>query len=428
MLVILVSLLWTVACSSDKAPSVISIKESLIEQRSIDTSINLPSVTSLIDSIIRTAIKDSIIPGAIISIYADGQVIIKKSYGYAFLKTYPGILLSQPEPMTVAHLFDLASLTKVFATTMATMILVDEGEIKIDDKVSTYIACFNGEHKDSITIRHLLTHTSGLAQWKPVYYHARSRESSITFICSLPLSFPVGKMRRYSDLGFMLLGHIAEAVSGQRLDRFLDEKLYGPLGLQNTIFIPNRATYPYAATSHGNPFEKRMVSDDSFGYLCDENPEDFKAWRKHTLIGEVNDGNAFHAFGGVAGHAGLFSSVEDLQLLMNLLLNDGRHRQSSFIDSSTIAEFLRKDNFGHGFGWAMGNDVLPLSDSSIHLFGHTGFTGTYAIGFPERKVSLVLLTNRQNLGVNERGYYPSVNDLRKDLTDVVVSNWIQSIQ
>src|SRR5690606_2521774 len=119
-----------------------------------------------------------------------------------------------------------------------------------------------------------------------------------------------GAQRAYSDLGFMLLGCLVERISGRPLDRFLEEELYGPLGLRSTAFRPrDRGLGPFAATSHGNPYEYRMVADPNFGYRVEENALDFTRWRNYTLIGEVNDGNAFYGNEGLAGHAGLFSTA-----------------------------------------------------------------------------------------------------------------------
>ena len=302
-------------------------------------------------------------PGFLVLLIAQqGHTHHEKAYGAAQLFDYGGKRMNAPPPMTTAHRFDLASLTKVFATTFGLMLLVDQGTVDLDAPVFTYLPAFRGPAKDSVTVRHLLTHSAGLYPWKPLYYHARTPQETYAYISQLPLGYLVGKERHYSDLGFMLLGYLIEAVSGQSLDAFLSNTVYDPLGLKKTTFNPPPSGPPFAATSHGNPFEKRMVADDSFGYLCDEEPDAFQGWRTYVVAGEVNDGNAFHAHGGLAGHAGLFSTAADLQVMLDLLLNKGVYAGRRLLSEDVIETFLTKNRFGHGLGWAMSTDVIPVDD------------------------------------------------------------------
>ncbi len=163
-----------------------------------------------------------------------------------------------------------------------------------------------------------------------------------------------------------------------------------------------------------------MVADDDFGYLCDEDPEAFTPWRDYVLAGEVNDGNAYHAHGGLAGHAGLFSTASDLQVLLDLLLNKGVYTGRRLLSEEVVETFLTKDRFGHGLGWAMSTDVIPVDDLPEGTFGHTGFTGTYAVAVPAYGLSIILLTNRQNVGVDASGYYNSVTPLRRSITELMI--------
>jgi CubicO group peptidase (beta-lactamase class C family) len=323
--------------------------------------------------------------------------------------------------MSVATVFDLASLTKVFATTFGVMMLVDRGKIELDAPVFTYLPLFRGVSKDSVTVRHLLTHSAGLYQWKPLYYHGSNSAKVLAYISDLDLRWPVGKERHYSDLGFMLLGYIIEHVSGRPLDQFLEMELYEPLGLQHTGFLPqSRAISGFAATSHGNPFEYKMVADDDFGYECDEQVDDFTGWRYYTLVGEVNDGNAFYANEGVAGHAGLFSNAEDLNVLLRLLLQEGEYQGRRFFNEDVATEFLTVDQFGNGLGWAMSPGIVRVENPPAGSFGHTGFTGTYALAVPEYGLTVILLTNRQNLDVDASGIYNSVNPLRSAVVKTIL--------
>src|SRR5205823_6198634 len=148
------------------------------------------------------------------------------------LNDVAGYRLATPRPMHTSTLFDLASVTKVMATTMAVMMLASEGRIEVDAPVYRYLPDFRGPHLDSITVRHLLTHSAGLVQWQPLYYHASSTRETYDVIRRMPLQWGVGEGRHYSDLGFMLLGDIVERVTSQRLDRFVADSLYRPLGLR----------------------------------------------------------------------------------------------------------------------------------------------------------------------------------------------------
>ena len=379
-----------------------------------------------IDNAILAEIGQDNIPGAVVLISKNNTIVYHKAYGHAQKYAYGKKPLSNSVPIQKNTLFDLASLTKVFATTYAIMLLVDQDLIDLDDPVSKHLPELNAPDKTDITIRHLLTHSSGLSEWKPIYYHAKDKHQALNYINDLPRKYPVGQERHYSDLGFMLLGYVVEKVSGKPLNAFLDEHLYQKLHLQSTLFVPEKwPKEEIAATSHGNPFERRMVADDNFGYKCDENAEDFTSWRHYTLIGEVNDGNSFYAHQGVAGHAGLFSTAEDLNVLTNVILNKGKFENQEIIREQTIAEFIRKDRFENGLGWAMSPEIIYTdSYKDIDAFGHTGFTGTFVLGVRKFKLAIILLTNRQNVDVNENGYYSNLKDLRKSIVDVVLKRYV----
>ncbi len=379
------------------------------------------------DSVLQGAVADGVVPGAVALISVGGEVEFLEAYGFAELRTFDGNTLAEPVRMTTADVFDLASLTKVFATTYAMMLLVDRGDVDLEAAVNTYLPDFRGPSKDSITVTMLLRHTSGLAQWEPTYYHAANADDAYAHIRDLPLLFPVGKQRKYSDLGFQILGRIVEKVSGESLDAFAKSEMYAPLGLDHTGYRPTGApagARRFVATSHGNPFERRMVADDNFGYVCDEDPESFVGWRNRVLVGEVNDGNAYHAFGGAAGHAGLFAPADELRVLLDALVNRQPVRASHAVPSrDTIERFLTPDAHGGGLGWIMSADLLPVPAGALlpsGSFGHTGFTGTFALGIPARGVSVILLTNRQHLGVNADGRYNDLSELRRSVVGAVL--------
>ena len=262
-----------------------------------------------IDSILTSQVDDSKIPGAVIEIKKDGKVVYKQAYGYAQKFNDAHEPLAVPERMTTEHLFDIASLTKVVGTTTSIMLLVDRGLIRVDDPVSKYIKAFGDSAKAPITIRHLLTHTAGLYGWYPLYYRAHNKQETFKLIGELPLAFPVGAQRVYSDLGFTVLGEIIEKVSGLPLDQFEEQNIFIPLGMGHTMFNPlkKHQHYKIAATGPGNPFEHRMVYDPSMGYQFKEvKPDQWNGWRRYVLRGEVDDGNAWYAEQrSVAGAAGL---------------------------------------------------------------------------------------------------------------------------
>jgi len=328
--------------------------------------------------------------------------------------------------MSVGTIFDLASVTKVMATTMAVMLLADRGEIDVEAPVSTWLEDFTGDGREAITVRHLLTHRSGLPQWVPVYYDSGDADGAYAYLRSLPLSWSVGAERHYSDLGFMLLGHLVATVSGRSLDVFLQEELYEPLGLTRTGFRPSAGTHggsmaasdtpsAVAATSHGNPFERRMVHDPDFGYRIEGDPDRWNGWRRYTLAGEVNDGNAYHAFGGVAGHAGLFSTAAELDVLLRFLLAEGALDGRRLLSPETVRAFLASTGEEQALGWQLPGYAPEGS------FGHTGFTGTFVLGVPARNMTLVLLTNRQNVGVDDATQYTDIGPLQRAVTEALTN-------
>jgi CubicO group peptidase (beta-lactamase class C family) len=367
------------------------------------------------DSILQSQVNLGMIPGAVLEIKKAKRVIYKHAYGYAQKYDFNHGLLNHPEKMSVRHLFDIASLTKVIGTTTSVMLLVDRGLLKIEDPVCMYIKAFDTPEKRNITIRHLLTHTAGLYEWYPLYYRASDKAKCYKVIEELPLLFPVGTERRYSDLGFVLLGEIIEIVSGQPLERFMQQNIFLPLQMKNTSYNPLKTGNfkKIAATSHGNPYEKRMVYDSTLGFRIKEiNPLDWNGWRTYTLRGEVNDGNAWYANGGISGAAGLFSTVNDLQKLVDMLMNKGNAGRIQFVSEKTVQLFLTKDKFNNGLGWMMDPENSFMKNGPDGTFGHTGFTGTSISVVPGYDLSVILLINRQNTGLLSSGEYYNVNPVR----------------
>jgi len=359
------------------------------------------------DSLVAAGVG-TLYPGAVLLVAKDGRVVHERAYGYSQLLDAQGNRLASPPPMRTTTLFDLASVTKVAATTMSLMLLVDRGQVELDAPVWRYLPDFRGAHLDSITVRHLLQHASGLVQWQPIYYQARTAAEAYEAIRRMPLGWGVGEGRHYSDLGFMLLGYIVERVSGMPLDRFAQRELFDPLALRSTTFAPRaRGVTDVAATETGNAYERQMVYDPNFGYDYAGDPEGWDGWRSGVTRGETNDGNAFYAHGGFAGHAGLFSTAADLRVLLQLLLDRGTARGRRLVGAGVVDRFLTRDRYGHYLGWQYPADMPEGS------FAHTGFTGTYVLGVPSRGLAVVLLTNRQNMGRNARGFFPDLGPLQR---------------
>ncbi len=317
-------------------------------------------------------------PGVVLLVAHRRYILFHQAFGYA-------TLTPATEPMTVDTLFDLASLTKVIATTTALMLLYAQRIFALDDRVSDFLPDFGRQGKEQVTIRHLLTHSSGLPAWAPLYEvfspfeRADRRAEYYQTISQMALVTPPGMHSRYSDLGFIMLGALIEILSGKPLEAFCHETIFGPLQLKSLHFSQSKDISPfplhrYAATEH-----------------C--------SWRKRVLRGEVHDENAY-AMGGVAGHAGLFSTAEDLYRFLLAFLPSVQPSSSPFISPETFREFTSRQELPPGSTWCLGWDTPSLQGSTAGRYfspqsiGHTGFTGTSLWIDLEREVMVICLTNR----------------------------------
>lgn len=378
--------------------------------------------------------------GAVVLAIKDGQTVFEKAYGYAHYydadyqaegSTYANpvyVKTENPREMTTDTLFDLASVTKVMATTQSIMILVDRGELSVDDKVADYLPGFEANGKGDITIAQLLTHSSGLPQWEATFLYCDNKEEQLEYIKNLELdpTFKTdGSEPKYSDFSFMTLGFVVEAITGQDMDVFVKENVYKPLGMNSTTYKPLENGFTreqIAATSLGNPYEYRMVDEVNWpgcGYDCISDAQafqNFTGWRDYTLIGEVNDGNAGMGGKGVAGHAGLFSTAEDLGVLLQCMLNGGEYNGVRLYSPETVELFTTRhttyqenhtddqgnpvlsEDFGYGFkldqSW-MGESASP------NVFGHDGFTGTTVFADPDNDYIFICLTNKMQAGFRQ---------------------------
>jgi CubicO group peptidase (beta-lactamase class C family) len=317
---------------------------------------------------------------------------LSKVPGYLFATTKKGIRsysangarqcfgVAEELPVTVETKFDLASLTKIVGTTASLLHLIELGELQVTDLACKYLESWQGTDKSEITIAELLSHQSGLAEWRPLYFTDDLQENVAKQISRIPLTYPRNSGRRYSDLGFISLGEIVKTITGKDLPTAFAELVFNPLGMQNTSFAP--VTGEIAATSLGDWYEKNMVATNT-PYQVDLDVSSFSNWREEYLVGQTNDGNSFHRLNGIAGHAGLFSTAEDLLIFAEAIIAN-KWQAHNFL--SVHGDPMQ----GLGFR----NWHTPTSAGEEILWGHTGFTGV-ALGFSiAHQSAALLLTNR----------------------------------
>ena len=337
-----------------------------------------------IDRALEQAIENGSTPGIALLAARHQDVIYRKAFGHA--QVYP-----EHRPLTEEALFDIASLTKVIATTTAVMQLLRDRKLSLDDPLQKFLPEFPYEQ---ISLLQVLTHCAGFSDHLPLYDFVQedaqvqgedfigsseAKELMIRLICQADLLYTPGKFSKYSDLGFILLGEIIEKISGASLDRYCDETIFRPFDMKNTFFQP----------VHGEKRQGDFVATER----CD--------WRRRVLCGEVHDENAY-AMGGIAGHAGLFSTLDDIHRFMTRLLACYRGEDVT-IPQDIVTEFFRRQNLIDGSTRAIGWDTPSrnkkekasggtiIDETSV---GHTGFTGTSIWFDPTRELTILLFANR----------------------------------
>jgi CubicO group peptidase (beta-lactamase class C family) len=352
-------------------------------------------------------------PGCAAVVASAGRILLHSYRGHAQVHDR-GRALEVPKPVEPVTLFDVASLTKVCATTMAAMILVSEGRLDVDQPVRAWVPEFGGPGKDAITLRHLLSHRAGLWEWWPLYIGTGTPLEALLKLVGLPLRYPVNASRHYSDLGMILAGEVVARAAGEALDTFATRRIFEPLSMSDTCFTPpGELRHRVAATSTGNPHERHMLATGD-PYPTGERAEDFDGWRTHTLVGEANDGNAHHAFNGVAGHAGVFSTATDLAALGQALLLalDG---DDALVDPAVLRRFLSEVEPGQGLGfWTDRLGELAVGTGG---FGHSGFTGCELFVDDRRDLVVILVTNRSH----HPWPYPDIRPAWRELLEAATS-------
>lgn len=349
-------------------------------------------------------IARGVFPGAVAAVVHGGRRPVLEALGHAQV-------VPRRVAMRIDTVFDLASLTKPVATTVAILQLWEQGKIDLDALVAYHLPDFAQTGKAAATIRHLLAHTSGLPAWDMLYLPGpargggtpapacRSISDAVLRICATPAAAPPGTRIDYSDLGFVLLGHLVERLSA-RLDLYARRHIFEPLGMTHTRFVPPRSWRTRcAATEIGNAYERGKAAEQGLGRRF--------RWRTRLLRGEVHDGNAWHLGRGIAGHAGLFGTARDLARFGKAMLAGGALGSARMLRHDTVTEVTTNHTPGlashpRGLGWALRGWPFLGTRASAAAFGHTGFTGTSLLIDPQRDLAVVLLTNRVHPRVDER--------------------------
>ena len=337
-----------------------------------------------IDPIVEESIKNKELPGAVVLVGHHGQIVWRKAYGARAIEP-------QREPMTPDTIFDLASLTKILATATSIMVLIERGELRLADPVVKFIPVMKGGGRDAITIEQLLTHVSGFAPDFDLRERWTGYDEAIKRLYREPLRNAPGARFVYSDINYIALGEVVHRVSGLTLDEFARRNIFGPLGMSDTGFKP-----PVNVKARIAPTEKRR---GQMNYLGD-NGSDAGTEGEQWLRGQVHDPTSFR-MGGVAGHAGLFSTADDLAIFCQMILGGGSYRGHRVLSPYGVATMTQpravSDNgAARGIGWDIATsfstnkgDLFPLGS-----FGHTGFTGTSLWIDPASDTFVVFLSNR----------------------------------
>jgi len=320
---------------------------------------------------VQQEFEKGVFPGAVLAVVDDKGVLYQQSFGYSQLEPVKNMMKKET-------IFDLASLTKVVATTIAIMQLIEKGQINLWDYIKPYYPDLPKD-KEEITIFNLLSHTSAFQAIVCLWNQGFTYEEKIRYILNLPLETRVGEKVIYSDINFILLGDLIWQITGQRLDEYATQHIFCPLRMSMTVFNPLKNL----------PFTNKK------DYAATEKCK----WRDRVIVGEVHDENAY-SFNGISGHAGLFSTVNDMCIFLQMLLNRGVYRNIRVLSSQSVRLMIKDWTYNltshRGLGWDLiGN---PHSSGGVFFseaaFGHTGFTGTSIWVDPKLKIGVALLTNR----------------------------------
>jgi CubicO group peptidase (beta-lactamase class C family) len=364
------------------------------------------AVASTISTFLDERIVAGDFPSAVYLVAEKGSAIFADARGNAVINEHP-------IPATVETIYDLASLTKPLVTGLLCIRRVEAGELTLDSSVAHYLAEFDRTDKQDITVRHLLTHTSGLPAWQPLYVLAEGDpDRAPGAIASLRLEYKPGSRVLYSDLSFILLGLVLERMTGTHLAELARQEIIEPLKLHRTFFNPEKAMQTgIAACETGNWYEREMWSKSGG---CE-----YSDWRKDLIWGEVHDGNA-NFLGGAAGHAGLFSTAQETFVLAQQFLAG----VSKLLKPETCELFRRnmtpdlEEVRSPGWQLAATKDSTAGTDLPGDSFGHTGFTGTSCWIDPRHERVFILLTNRTHARALP---FANINGIRRRFHSLAVA-------
>ena len=354
-----------------------------------------------VDAVVRAGVAARAFPGAVLAIGREGALVHLRAFGRL---SYD----AGAAEVAADTIYDLASLTKVIVTTTLAMMLVDEGKLELEARVSDFLPAFKGGGKERVSVRQLLTHSGGLLWWAPLYQELSGQAAYLERIQAMDLSYEPGTKAVYSDLGLILLGAIVERLGGAPLGELAQRRVMEPLGMKDTLYRPPAGLVPRIAPTENDP------------------------WRGRMLRGEVHDENAA-ALGGVAPHAGLFGTAADLARFAAMLLDEGRGGGLRLVSRATVELFTERAGVplaSRALGWdTPANETGERSSTpgapgytaagsllSPRSFGHTGFTGTSMWMDPRRELYVILLTNRVHPSRENNG----IRGVRAQVADAAV--------
>jgi CubicO group peptidase (beta-lactamase class C family) len=342
------------------------------------------------------AINDSVFPGGVVGVMRNGALVWQQGYGYHdYTKT---------KSVASNTVYDLASVTKIMATTTSIMKLVSQGKVDVDDPVSEYIPEFNTLEKQEITLRHLLLHTSGLPAFRIYVDKLKSRDEIVEAVRNEPLINEPGKAYVYSDLGFILLAEIVHEVTGKHVDEFAADEIFSKLDMYDTLYNPYKS---------GSQFNGRIPPT-----------EIDTVYNRGTVLEVAHDERAYF-MDGVAGHAGLFSSAQNVAKYAFMLLNEGDYAGENVIEAEVVEQFTSNQspiNY-RGLGFDRKSEGFSSAGelTGPQTFGHLGFTGTSLWMDPDEDIAIILLTNRT---YPSRSYGSQISRVRAEVADTVMKSII----
>lgn len=353
-----------------------------------------------VDRVLEHAMAEGLLSGAVVLITHRGAVVKHRAYGKAYQYTDDQFTLAdKPIEMAKDTIFDVASISKVFTST-AVLKLQEAGLLDVNDPVARYIPEFRAQGKGAVTLRQLLTHTSGFTASIPLYEKEASREERVQHVFSYPLEHPPGQVYTYSDLNMIVLGALVERMTGKRLDEYVKETITEPLGMKDTMYNPpaERKTRT-AATEYQAELGRGLV----WGVVHDEN-----AW----------------ALEGVAGHAGVFSTAHDLAVFSHMMLGAGQYDGICILQPKTVKLLTENQipdfpQHSHGLGWEVDQGWYMNRGLGPETYGHTGFTGTSLVVSPRCQTVIVLLTNRVHPSRHRGAIHLIRQQVAQEVADII---------